>query len=444
MSEFTIDENFWLLSNQESDISNLRDGLGQYIKNFEKATALEYYPIFLDTNVLLYFYKVSNKAKENFIKFVDSNINNVFITEQVKSEFLKSRIRVINNDYLNVLKDVPSQLEKNINSLTRFINSSKTLLSDYGDIYPDLKDVESSLLSILGKLDAEIKKDLEKNKNIKYNDPLLNTYSKISVVKNLSSNELEFLKKKFDSLANQDSIVYPGMSDNKKRNNSIGDFIIFHEIMKYMKQESTSVTFLTNDTKEDWFEIDGKGKKHPFIPYIESTFNNTRNFNYILDANRNLSEILKIEIKTNTYLKTWHKQKEILKQKTLVHEWIDEIFLDSIHDDYLDDFSVPISQVEFTDNVELSDIDFDMLLDSSESSADFYGSGNAFNTSTDTDDNKVTYYIDFNFYGSCNINIQDRTVDIYDLQIDESEVEVHKDTSDSINQETLPLFSKST
>lgn len=63
MENIEINEEFWFLSNNEGSINHLKKGLDLYSKDFQKASNLESMPIFLDANVLLYFYKVSNKVK---------------------------------------------------------------------------------------------------------------------------------------------------------------------------------------------------------------------------------------------------------------------------------------------------------------------------------------------------------------------------------------------
>lgn len=424
MNTIEINNDFWFLSKNKSSISHLKKGLDLYATDFQKASNLDSHPIFLDANVLLYFYKVSNKVKQNFIDFLNKNIDDIFITEHVKNEYLKSRVKVINNDYLNVLKDTPDDLQKNLNILSSFITSNKAMLNDYGDIYDDLKEIEGNLLNAHKKLTSEIKQDLERNKNIKYNDPLLDVYSNITVINNISDKEASFIKGKYDELKNNSSVTFPGMADDKKTNNHDGDFIIFHELMKYMKENDTSIIFLTNDIKEDWFYIDSQKKKSPQISYIEATYNNTGRFNYILEANRTLSELLDIKITSNIYQKKREKQEKILREKSFSYSWVDDLFSESFNNFYLDIFSRPITYVEIEYGVDLSNIDFDTLLDGNHTTADFHGYGIAAHRSTDDDDNEVVLQSRFTFYGNCEINNDIQDLDILELDIDEEELEV--------------------
>jgi len=159
MEKNEINEDFWFDSNCKSDISQLKKSLSLFIQNFDKASSLKGYPLFLDTNVLLLLYKVSNKVKINFLNFLKDNIDNIYITEHVKNEFLKSRLKVINEDYLKVVSDVPKEFKKQSNRITNFINTNKSILEDYDEIYLELKEIESKLTRTHDKLNVEINKN---------------------------------------------------------------------------------------------------------------------------------------------------------------------------------------------------------------------------------------------------------------------------------------------
>jgi len=425
MENNEINESFWLYSNCKRDISQLKTGLSLFIQNFDKATKLKKYPIFLDTNVLLFFYKVSNKVKGNFISFLKENIGNIFITEHIKNEFLKSRIKVINEDFLNVLNHVPYELKKQSNKITHFININKSILDDYDEIYLELKEIESNLSKTHDKLSAEINKNLEENKNIKYNDILLEEYSRIQIIDNITEKELKFIREQYKMLKEKASVCFPGMMDGKQKNeNEDGDFIIFHEMMKYMKEHDTNIVFLTNDTKKDWFEIDENNKRHPQITYIESTYNNTKRFNYILDANRTLSSLLDIKIISHTFQRNLEKQNEILKQKSFYLDWSDDEFTRILNNSYLESFSHPVSEIEVEYGVQFLNIDFDRLLEENSTSGDFDGEGVASHKSMDSNGNEVLLKTPFYFHGSCVIDSGNKTIIVDQLEIEEQETEI--------------------
>lgn len=421
-----INEDFWFDSNYKTDIAQFKHCLNLFIKDFDKASALEEYPIFLDTNVLLLFYKLSNKAKVNFISFLKQNKDKIFITEHIKDEFLKSRLKVIDEGYLKASCSVPRELKKQSNLITNFINQNKSILEDYDGIYLELEDIVRTLDTVHCKLSIEIDKDIKRNKDIKYNDILLEEYSKIKIINNMTETELEFLKEKYTSLKKQTSTVFPGMMDRKKNNeNEDGDFIIFHEMMKYMKEHNTNIVFLTNDKKEDWFEIDESKKINPQINYIVRTFHNTQHFNYILEADRTLSDILKIHIKSNTFMNDLQKENEILKKRSFLLDWSHDEFLRILNNDYLDKFSHSVSEIRLEFDTLISNIDFDQLLEENLTSADFHGEGVAIHGDIQNKKgSEVRIKIPFYFFGSCHIDNINKKIDIMNLEIEEHDIEI--------------------
>jgi len=215
------------------------------------------------------------------------------------------------------------------------------------------------------------------------------------------------------------------MMDGKQKNeNEDGDFIIFHEIMKYMKEHNTSVVFLTNDKKKDWFEIDENNKRQPQINYIESTYNNTQKFNYILEADRTLSSLLNIHIESNTFMKNIEKENEILKKQNFYLDWSNDEFLRILNKNYLEKFSHPVSEIKLEFDTSISNIDFHQLLDENSTTGDFNGEGLAIHRNTDTDGNEIMLKTPFYFLGSCDIDNINKTIDIINLDIEEHDIEI--------------------
>ena len=133
---------------------------------------------------------------------------------------------------------------------------------------------------------------------------------------------------------------------------------------------------------------------------------------------------MNVKITSNTYQKIWAKQNKILKEKTFNYSWVDDIFRDILNDKYLDEFSRPVSDIEIEYSVELSNIDFDVLLEDSQSFSEFSGEGIASSIIIDENVNEVTLQIRFHFYGSCIFYLDDKSIEIDTLAIDEQDTEV--------------------
>ena len=83
---------------------------------------------------------------------------------------------------------------------------------------------------------------------MKKKDEILETLANIEICENLDSNEIKILKEKYDLLSKEyknnkgDARVnwkytFPGCGERKGKEDPTGDFIIFHEILKYMNEK---------------------------------------------------------------------------------------------------------------------------------------------------------------------------------------------------------------
>src|SRR5690606_28123998 len=135
----------------------------------------------------------------------------------------------------------------------------------------------------------------QSNKNIIYVDELLELVASLKITDDLTDSEISFLEEHFDVLQQ----VYKGAKENVKwkyaiqgcgeqKDDAVGDFIIFHEMLKFMKAQKKSVIFLTNDvTKGDWLQND----RNPHIHYLEQTYLKTDNIIFIIHAEQTLPNI---------------------------------------------------------------------------------------------------------------------------------------------------------
>lgn len=296
MTEVEINKDFCFDSNKKLTIEIAHKALKTYFEKFPAALELEEsIPIILDTNVLLRYYGMSHHEKKKLIEFLNKNKDRVFLTSQVEEEFLRNRINVINKEFFQPLKAVPDEFKKmyeNVrNTFTSFMNSKKKILKDYPAIWDLLSEKEQKLDEIFGdeetlnnKLVEEIEIMKMDYKDIHYLDEFLETCMSLKVTPALSDKEVDFVKKQYNTLAQKykdvvekserEKIMFPGWEDKSQKEDPSGDFIIFHEILKFMiggkdgLNNTTDVIFFTRDEKGDWFHKE----RVPIIHYIEKAF----------------------------------------------------------------------------------------------------------------------------------------------------------------------------
>lgn len=296
MIKVEINKDFCFDSNKKLTIEISHNALKTYFEKFPGALKLEKsIPIILDTNVLLRYYGMSQHEKKKLIEFLNENKDRIFLTSQVEEEFLRNRINVINKEFFQPLKAIPEEFKKMYedvrNTFTSFMNNKKKILKDYPAIWDLLSEKEQKLDKIFGDEEAlnnrlveEIKIMRMDYKDIHFLDEFLETCMNLKVTPALSDEEVDFIKKQYNTLAQKykdvvkkpekEKIMFPGWGDKSQKDDPSGDFIIFHEILKFMMcgkdgLNNTDVIFLTRDEeKGDWFHEE----RVPIIHYIEKAF----------------------------------------------------------------------------------------------------------------------------------------------------------------------------
>lgn len=183
------------------------------------------------------------------------------------------------------------------------------MVNDHSDLCSELielnKDISSSLQKLFKKKDFEqkiadkeveideIKKKLEGKADIERDDPLLKIVTQFQIIDNLSKEEIDFLKTKFDELYKDYDLVkgdqkqfwkytFPGCGDKKE--DPYGDFLIYHEMIKFQCTDNKDAIFLTNDTtKNDWL-LRNKVELKPYTHYIINSYSLSGQTLYIFNA----------------------------------------------------------------------------------------------------------------------------------------------------------------
>lgn len=207
-----------------------------------------------DANILLNFYRYSNKTKNQILNNIESLSERLWIPYQTCKEFFDNRVSVIveqdsvyNN--INEIFDLSDKIEEVKKLRHSTLDSKKDKMIDI------LQTCENSLKEIL-------KKDKENSKNIIYDDPNLNRIINIfdnKVGDFIKDEDLKQYQKEID--IRYDNEIPPGYKDkNKKNERKYGDAINWLETIKYSKKNKKDIIYITDDKKEDWIEIKN-GKK---------------------------------------------------------------------------------------------------------------------------------------------------------------------------------------
>jgi len=302
MSEdsFLINKDSSFKTVEPASIEETRVGLLSYHNGFDKAKNLDSeFPIFLDANILLNYYGMSEKDKKKLKKFFESKKEQIHITNQIQVEFQRNRLDAI-NDYFTQLNEIKIEFRKSLqidvkNKFNKLLES-KIIQRDYPQIRRELTKIFRSLKKslfeneeLVSKIDTKIDETLNRNKELEFIDPILEVYDKFTLSPKLEESEISFLIKEFNEMLDKYSeykdsqklkFAFPGCGE-KKKDEKYGDYIIFHEMVKFMKTNQQNAIFLTNDVrKSDWIKKD----KKQFIHYIEKAYKLSGKLLYIFDA----------------------------------------------------------------------------------------------------------------------------------------------------------------
>lgn len=286
-----------------------RDALKIYQTSFFSALKFEEsLPIFLDTNILLGYYGMPQKEKEKLLAFIGKYRDRICLTNEVEVEYLRNRLSVIERDlfkpYDEVIKEF-KELKVTIENQLKSYRAKRGKILRHGDesLWTEFTTIEDTINQTIHNsayfdmLQRTIKAIKEDFKNIELTDEILDIISEVKVAEKLDDDERKLLIGKFELYckhykeakeSKKERLVIPGCADEKNKDEAFGDFIIFNEMIKYLKINQTNCIFLTNDvTKGDWLRMDGK----PHIHYLDRTYELTGHLIFIVNASRALENV---------------------------------------------------------------------------------------------------------------------------------------------------------
>lgn len=287
-------------------------------KDFKTVLKSQEIPIALDANVLLQLYRISSAERNVFLQFLQNNSQRIVIPSQVQIEYLRHRIaeirkvrkaiKVLNVEYEKFYSDFLKFKEKFNEQMSQFKNKPLVrdmqvvedkideMLAFIGSTFPSdfVENASPQIQEVKTKLSEGIEISL-RNAISETEDNVLAAVSESKLLPERTEEEILFLEEKYKELQaiyethkqdkeNKDLYTYPGSGDWRKDKEGFspaGDFIIYHELMAYMRDNDVDLYFLTNDTtKGDWINNDRK----PFFHYVTDTYLNTGHMMYFLDV----------------------------------------------------------------------------------------------------------------------------------------------------------------
>lgn len=209
--------------------------------------------VFVDTNSLLNLYEYSQKTFEEFKEIFENTFfrDRVYITYQVGLEFSRNKSsRIVRQ--IDAKREIDSKTEKSIKEVIEFIRRDHRNHS----VINTEKIIKILSQAISDTQEATSAFELEKMKtHHKSVDEFIYKIISSRITDKPSSERISEIidlgRKRYEKL------IPPGYLDRDKSEDTkkFGDLIIWLEIIRYALNENiSSIIFITDDAKEDWWE----------------------------------------------------------------------------------------------------------------------------------------------------------------------------------------------
>lgn len=251
-------------------------------------------PIFLDTNVLLGYYQMHLVARPVFYQWLQSIQG--YLPDQVQREFrrhAKPLQRIHRRHLIDPIQMVP--LEQSAIALQAYLQEQAGLLKAYPNWHQVLEETLIEAQSLVAQTQLYNQEYLQQGHSILRQANKHNLVKVCHTLSPLNKKEFKQLKKEFNLAAAhalqennkgfEDAVaayqyrnpnhVFPGLGDVlHKRQNPYGDYLIYHELLKWAAQNKGEdpILFLTDDsTKGDWLDARGAAYPHYQQHFLEQT-----------------------------------------------------------------------------------------------------------------------------------------------------------------------------
>ena len=227
----------------------MRNAIKEYLSysDDEKLDLWNHATFVFDTNVLLNLYRYSDKTRKSLLTALNKLQEQLWMPNHVAREFMKNR--------KNAIWGAIHQYEDLQHDADKFIAlCASTVKLEKSDA-----DIEGLHKQITEWIDAAKKKNILVSdlSNDSILDQLLILYDgKVGP----SFTDEERKKIESEGKARFEAEIPPGYKDREKqkgenKNNTYGDLIIWKQILNYASAEKKDIILVTNDQKEDWWEV---------------------------------------------------------------------------------------------------------------------------------------------------------------------------------------------
>lgn len=278
--------------------------------------------ISVDANILLNFYRYTDKTREEFFSALSKCKDQLWLTHQAGEEFFRNR------------RNLFRQLKSSYNETQSFASAKIEELKSYiGGMNHPL--IESAPLNdILDDCVSKIKKHLDQlaDKHPDYTqcddvlDRIINLFDK-KIGEPFSKERLGQIysegKKRYEEK------VPPGYCDSKKKednlSNCYGDLVLWKQLIDKSSHEKKALIFVTDDNKEDWWTKE-KGISVSARKELIKEFHDETGMRIIIYNAMSFLRYVQAEHENSVEEETINEVEKISSQQHMVFDGIDSGF----------------------------------------------------------------------------------------------------------------------
>ena len=291
-----------------------------------------------DTNVLLDIYRLGPDHSNKVLKLIQYYSDKIKVPYHVAEEYHDNLVPTLVN-HIEKLKKAIAQLDFDKFSaiVSNYLkdNLPNTTINEFTNrLKPNLKRFQRTLHVQKDFLNNELSECALQRRLSELLSPLL--------LKPFTEAEITAIET--DGLTRYQAAIPPGYKDAQKSSNQYGDLIIWKEILKFAKENNTSVIFISRDVKEDWFyEIHGR-KLGPRIELLKEFHMNLPSksfYIYTMDAFIRYAN----EHMEGDKLFSEQEMDSVIDMLSEVHKTNNQL--------YKNEYPVPVAKSTITDSIEI-------------------------------------------------------------------------------------------
>lgn len=240
----------------EKNFGNIKNKIQRVIKENNFCIAF-------DTNIYLNLYEFSPEVTDFFVGLCERIVDKLILPETVKREFDRNHSTCLNRQRRK-FENVTTLLNKPLDQMKDKISKQFSILKGYK--FPNIEElqnqIEEHILEVENAFEeyaSELDTLSEFNNRFLDEDKVKGMIDSLVIKENLlrafSLDEIYLLCAEGEKRYKKG--IPPGYKDGKDKSGvqAYGDFLIWKELLNYCREKNFNLIFVTDDVKEDWYEL---------------------------------------------------------------------------------------------------------------------------------------------------------------------------------------------